>query len=541
MISFGNLCSFFLTVISLNLAIKPRLFTFVNGFNSKTTSSKSRQPFPPIFSAPQIRQQQQQQNQRFSKGSNIICRDVFTQLQQTRSSEDDGNSGIIPLAQTGKSQLASAFTSLDETDQYDAVLTGLCAKILDTKEETSEEEKVSIDDPMRLLKEMNDRMIDASPRSLMSLIDATVTLQDAQTMAQVLSFSARNRKGITQYGILQTSVTSMPMTTAPSSASQRFSSAPKVVCPDGTKKTRRERLDSVSNVPEDDRSTEISSALVVAGIYGVGGITDLFGMDDISAYANIIIFAITTLGIIDNFYDVLSMGTKFIASQTSSGEDKKGQKVEFPDKESLPLSLGSGKITGTVVRGFTRLISTDTERECECEAAAFYTAYTLGLPCFAFQPNAFEGAALISDSIKTDVSGEKTTSAMNSWINRGTSGKSDSLLSTSGILKVLIWIMAPVAMESMKYPQLVSSDPREGDGFLQRLKEAASLDEEKDEILLSICDENDDQAFRDLIKWAYTEADVILRNNIQDVTKVSERLTGGAATIGDCVAAIENW
>jgi hypothetical protein len=35
-------------------------------------------------------------------------------------------------------------------------------------------------------------------------------------------------------------------------------------------------------------------------------------------------------------------------------------------------------------------MNVDTERECECEAAAFFAAYSLGLPCFAFRPNALE-------------------------------------------------------------------------------------------------------------------------------------------------------
>ena len=48
-------------------------------------------------------------------------------------------------------------------------------------------------------------------------------------------------------------------------------------------------------------------------------------------------------------------------------------------------------------------------------------------------------------------------------------GKMDSLASDVGLLKVLIWLMAPVAMELSKYPQLMSSEPREALGFLQRL------------------------------------------------------------------------
>jgi hypothetical protein len=69
-----------------------------------------------------------------------------------------------------KSRLASAFAALDETDQYDAVLTGLCAKILDSKDL---EAKAELDGPIQLLQEMNARRVKASGRGLMALIDVS--------------------------------------------------------------------------------------------------------------------------------------------------------------------------------------------------------------------------------------------------------------------------------------------------------------------------------------------------------------------------------
>jgi hypothetical protein len=90
----------------------------------------------------------------------------------TTSSSSIGNSGLVSLPQPSASKLASAFLGLQERDQYDAVLTGLCAKILD---EVPVEKTVSaLQDPMALLQEMNDRQVPASPRSLMALIDVRV-------------------------------------------------------------------------------------------------------------------------------------------------------------------------------------------------------------------------------------------------------------------------------------------------------------------------------------------------------------------------------
>ena len=70
-----------------------------------------------------------------------------------------------------KSQLASAFSALDESDQYDAVLTGLCAKILDQPSEDLGQVIEALQDPIQLMEEMNSRRIKAGSRSLMALID----------------------------------------------------------------------------------------------------------------------------------------------------------------------------------------------------------------------------------------------------------------------------------------------------------------------------------------------------------------------------------
>jgi hypothetical protein len=79
--------------------------------------------------------------------------------------------GLTSIGSALQSQLVSAFTSLDESDQYDAVLTGLCAKILDNPSKSGDQVTVALQDPIQLLQEMNSRRIPASARSLMALID----------------------------------------------------------------------------------------------------------------------------------------------------------------------------------------------------------------------------------------------------------------------------------------------------------------------------------------------------------------------------------
>jgi hypothetical protein len=104
--------------------------------------------------------------------SNALKAPQLLQQRRTTSLFSSKNAGIV-LQQNGdnRSKLASAFAALGENDQYDAVLTGLCAKILD---ETPNAQCLNaLQDPISLLQEMNARRVAASGRSLMALIDVS--------------------------------------------------------------------------------------------------------------------------------------------------------------------------------------------------------------------------------------------------------------------------------------------------------------------------------------------------------------------------------
>jgi len=406
--------------------------------------------------------------------------------------------GLVVGATNNKSRLSSAFAALGESDQYDAVLTGLCAKILDDTSDSAT--RAALQDPIKLMQEMNSRRVTASGRSLMALIDATCVSKDTKAMSEMMSLCLKNG-GVQKYGKLQRFITQLP-----SNPNAR------VTCSDGTKKTRTERLESLAAIPKDNRVDEVSSALTFSAFASLCFLVNIFGLDDISPFTNISIFTLTLLGLVDNFYDVINFGAG-IASK-----DMKDVDMKLPEKGTLPLDLGTGKVTGTVFRGLTRLVTLDTERESECEAAAFYAAYALGLPCYAFRPNSLESAVLAIESTK------KNTPL-------------DPLLSSVGIQKLLIWLLAPVAMESSKHAQLVISDPRESSGLLERLEDKVSLLQDKDKDLFWL--EGDEK--EDLLVWAYAEADKLLRDNKQVITDISNQLAGGAATVGDCVALIEDW
>lgn len=417
-------------------------------------------------------------------------------LLATTNEDDNGNGkGLMAMGNSLQSQLASAFSALDESDQYDAVLTGLCAKILDQPSLSGDEVIVALQDSISLLEEMNLRKVSAGSRSLMALVDAAAAAKDSKTMAKVVSLSAKNGS-ISQYGILQRDITPLPTTINT-----------RVQCPDGTTKTRGERLAILPDIPTDERGTEITSALAVSSVLVFCWTVGVLNIDEITPFTTLVSILIVGVGVVDNFYDLIKLGTKTFA------KDQVGDKLP----KELPLGLGSGSLTGTVVKGFNRLIQVDTERECECEAAAFFVAYTLGLPCYSFKPNALEAAVMVAESSQAD-------------------NDLDPLLTNNGMMKMLVWLMAPVAMESVKHPQLVQSDPREADGFLSRLEKSTLINKED----LWWLEEGPEEK-EAMLKWALAEADLLLRRQNTVVTEITERLASGAATVGDCVAAIEGY
>jgi hypothetical protein len=303
----------------------------------------------------------------------------------------------------------------------------------------------------------------------------------------------------------------------------------RIRCPDESMMTATERLAKLPDVPIDDRSREVSAAILVTAMGGFLEGIDIFTDYDPIANALLTLMGLTL--IVDNAYDVVKSMTQFVSQQivsaaassnNNAADDKKSKDnnnnnkpaFQLPDKDQLPFGLGTGQTTGVVVQGYTRLLTSDPEREAGCESAAFVTAYVLGLPCYAFRSNVVEATSLLTTATTTN----------------------DSASSSSLVFRILVWLMAPVAWESASHPILIFSDPNEASAFLDRCEELFGND-----------NENDDRIFwnasnREMVlKWAYHEADLLLRDNKRIVTDISQRLAGGAATIGDCVAVLEQW
>jgi hypothetical protein len=319
-------------------------------------------------------------------------------------------------------------------------------------------------------------------------------------MQSVLTLARRNTGGLSQYGSLQPDIQLLP-----SNINQ------KVKCADGVLRTRSERLERAVPVPMDNREEEIASALIFSAICGACLLTDILSMDNIAPFANLALGTALIVGVTDNFYDLIQNASKFAQKDNDN-------KVDLPDKSNLPLGLGTGQLTGKVISGLGRLLTVDAERESQCEAAALFCAYSLGLACFAFRPNALEGSVLVIDSTTND--------------------DMESLDNSAGYLRLLIWLLAPVCMENMKHSQLIMSNSKEAINFLDRLEKYAS---EYPDVLPGMWWQGDAKEREELLMWAYAEADLMLRQNRGAVSEIAQCLAGGAATVGDCVAVMERW
>mmetsp|Transcript_13598 Transcript_13598/g.19450 ORF Transcript_13598/g.19450 Transcript_13598/m.19450 type:complete len:279 (+) Transcript_13598:65-901(+) len=157
--------------------------------------------------------------------SSILSSNANSQYDNTN---DDGNEVTVSSSMMIRnndvdSLLASAFLALDEEEKYDAVLTGLCAKVLDNDDEGNKKKKddekdnsiaeevgrkailspseaayEKLRDPIQLLSEMNERNILASGRSLMAIVDVSTSMfenafylacLDMKTICFLISFN----------------------------------------------------------------------------------------------------------------------------------------------------------------------------------------------------------------------------------------------------------------------------------------------------------------------------------------------------------------
>eukprot|EP00934_Nitzschia_sp_Nitz4_P008598 Nitzschia sp. Nitz4//scaffold290_size23356//8560//9821//NITZ4_008488-RA/size23356-processed-gene-0.26-mRNA-1//-1//CDS//3329546093//8588//frame0 len=383
------------------------------------------------------------------------------------------------------SRLSFAFQSLNEKDQYDAVVTSLCERVMNQGNVSA------LNEPLELVEEMNRRHIQAKYRTLTTLIDASTTLEDPKEMSHVMRVLVGT--GATkEYGLLGRDISPFPVLQS-------------------KKERHRMVLDSLKDVPSDNRHMEMTSALALAGAIVMCWVVPSLGdCTTLSPYIYVVWPMIVAFFALDNFYELITGGMSLLS-------DEFAQKLP----PILPLGIGSGGTTKAILRGFQRLGPIDVERDCYCDAAAIVVAYGIGLPFYSFRPNGLEAAVIVAESADP----------------KNRHKYSRSLLTRDGILRILVWMMAPVVAEQGRYGHTINSNPREAELFLQRL-EFTNLFPKKDIWWL---DQEGLLCRSDLLKWACQEASQLVEHHEWRISDVAKRLSTNSATIGDCVAAMEEW
>lgn len=172
-----------------------------------------------------------------------------------------------------------------------------------------------------------------------------------------------------------------------------------------------------------------------------------------------------------------------------------------------------GQVFGLIGKGLSRIFLSDLQRECAVESASLLLGYVLGLPCCASAPNVarpLDMLAKISDDMTKGL-------------------ESPARL----VDRILVWLMAPAALENMLYDEMRMSEPSLAKKFLAAVR--------RQEAVLGVDVQQggwlpDTDANR--LKWAYSQA----RSLLQKYSAVREELQDSMAagiSAGECVNLIE--
>jgi len=275
------------------------------------------------------------------------------------------------------------------------------------------------------------------------------------------------------------------------------------------------------------------------------------------------------------------------------------------------VALTQGSRLKVAAAGFERLSLRDPQRDAYTEASAFLVGYLLGLPCFCFKPDAAEALKLLRASpgsldvykqpvallgagkAKAKGSSSSSSSSFAFSMKKAPSSSSSSSSSSAaaasageskeeansrllkalldvdasskadmaGLSRLLVWLVAPVAAETIKYGSTVSSDPRRGRRMLTALEslqaavrkqaspgaqgsgEAEKGDGEKDEEagadLEGIAVPASKEDKEALVQWAYSEALGIIRRYGDLLEQLCDYIQSGTASVGECAILIE--
>jgi len=189
-----------------------------------------------------------------------------------------------------------------------------------------------------------------------------------------------------------------------------------------------------------------------------------------------------------------------------------------------------GRFFELVSRGFARLdqgpLSKNMQRDCAFESASFLLGYLLGLPCCADTPCVERPLQMLKQS------GKQLSLTLTELLDHEPSTDLSSARLTD---RILIWLLAPAAMESSSASdgQVGHSSPNFAMDFLRAAR--------RQEVLHGVNVQQGGWVLEDddaRVRWAFAEAKALLRQHANLREELQELLAIGTS-FGECVMKVE--
>ena len=203
----------------------------------------------------------------------------------------------------------------------------------------------------------------------------------------------------------------------------------------------------------------------------------------------------------------------------------------------------SGETAALIGRGLTRLFTRDLQRECTIESGSFLLGYLLGLPCCPFAPTVLKPLDMLGKArarpFLTHNPRPRLSICSHARVASLFLRQSGEVIAADVgtparlVDRVLIWLLAPAAIESIVYRETSQSEPAIAGQFLEAARRReASLGVDVQDGGWSVAEDEG------RVRWAYSEARRLLQRYSGVREALQERMATGVSA-GECAVLIE--
>ena len=212
-----------------------------------------------------------------------------------------------------------------------------------------------------------------------------------------------------------------------------------------------------------------------------------------------------------------------------------------------------GEVFETIGRGIGRFMNRDLGAECRVESASFLVGYLLGLPCCALAPAVDGPLAMLTECVGGGGGAASSGAAGGGAAGLKALGPAGAVgaLGDRTIDRILIWLMAPLAVESVAAYKQGSSAPTQASAAAPGVAKdflVAARRQEARQLALGVTNSVNLQAGgwgttpaddTDRIRWANAEA-IGLLTRAAGVRESIQELMAEGSSLGSCVRLVED-